>query len=166
MKEPINNQPLDYNAPTNVKKYQRMSNAINDSKTELYQQSSIPQKNPSLSVSSISHTSNIRPQPKIPYRQTRTQTVSESFNIQNQSNSKTSRQVLNEFRELLNEIFKDYFKLDLNSFDLTSEELMIINVKDTRKQNEAFPKKEGRHFRKGFSFSCNRIGIVIRYVYC
>ena len=98
MKEPINNQPLNYNAPTNVKKYQRMSNAINDSKNELCQQSSIPQKNPSLSVSSISHTSNIRPQPKIPYPQTRTQTVSESFNIQNQSNSKTSRQVLNEFK--------------------------------------------------------------------
>ena len=146
MKEPINNQPLNYNSPTNVKKYQRMSNAINDSKTELYQQSSIPQKNPSLSVSSISHTSNIRPQPKIPYRQTRTQTVSESFNIQNQSNSKTSRQVLNEFRELLRQT--DYITTQINSMEAVEPNTILcgnlfqnknnINTNNKIKDNRLF----------------------------
>ena len=65
----------------------------------------------------------------------------------------------NEFRELLNEIFKDYFKLDLNSFDLTSEELMIINVKDTRnrvdlclrdKESNTFLNIEANNFKRDY----------------
>ena len=64
-----------------------------------------------------------------------------------------------EFRELLNEIFKDYFKLDLNSFDLTSEELMIINVKDTRnrvdlclrdKESNTFLNIEANNFKRDY----------------
>lgn len=133
MKEPINNQPLNYNAPTNVKKYQRMSNAINDSKTELYKQSSIPQKNPSLSISTISHTSNIRPQSKIPYPQTRTQTLSESFNIQNPSNSKTSRQVLNEFKELLKQT--DYITTQINSMEAVEPNTILCGNLFQNKNN-------------------------------
>ena len=64
-----------------------------------------------------------------------------------------------EFRELLNEIFKDYFELDLNSFDLTSEELMIINVKDTRnrvdlclrdKESNTFLNIEANNFKRNY----------------
>ena len=64
-----------------------------------------------------------------------------------------------EFRELLNEIFKDYFELDLNSFDLTSEELMIINIKDTRnrvdlclrdKESNTFLNIEANNFKRDY----------------
>ena len=64
-----------------------------------------------------------------------------------------------EFRELLNEIFKDYFELDLNSFDLTSEELMVINIKDTRnrvdlclrdKESNTFLNIEANNFKRDY----------------
>ena len=64
-----------------------------------------------------------------------------------------------EFRELLNEIFKDYFELDLNSFDLTSEELMVINIKDTRnrvdlclrdKESNTFFNIEANNFKRDY----------------
>ena len=64
-----------------------------------------------------------------------------------------------EFRELLNEIFKDYFELDLNSFDLTSEELMVINIKDTRnrvdlclrdKDSNTFLNIEANNFKRDY----------------
>lgn len=65
----------------------------------------------------------------------------------------------NEFRKLLNEIFKDYFELDLNSFDLTSEELMVINIKDTRnrvdlclrdKESNTFLNIEANNFKRDY----------------
>ena len=64
-----------------------------------------------------------------------------------------------EFRELLNKIFKDYFELDLNSFDLTSEELMVINIKDTRnrvdlclrdKESNTFLNIEANNFKRDY----------------
>ena len=64
-----------------------------------------------------------------------------------------------EFRKLLNEIFKDYFELDLNSFDLTSEELMVINIKDTRnrvdlclrdKESNTFLNIEANNFKRDY----------------
>ena len=64
-----------------------------------------------------------------------------------------------EFRELLNEIFKDYFELDLNSFDLTSEKLMVINIKDTRnrvdlclrdKESNTFLNIEANNFKRDY----------------
>ena len=64
-----------------------------------------------------------------------------------------------EFRELLNEIFKDYFELDLNNFDLTSEELMVINIKDTRnrvdlclrdKESNTFLNIEANNFKRDY----------------
>ena len=64
-----------------------------------------------------------------------------------------------EFRELLNEIFKDYFELDLNSFDLTSEELMVINIKYTRnrvdlclrdKESNTFLNIEANNFKRDY----------------
>ena len=64
-----------------------------------------------------------------------------------------------EFRELLNEIFKDYFELYLNSFDLTSEELMVINIKDTRnrvdlclrdKESNTFLNIEANNFKRDY----------------
>ena len=64
-----------------------------------------------------------------------------------------------EFRELLNEIFKDYFELDLNRFDLTSEELMVINIKDTRnrvdlclrdKESNTFLNIEANNFKRDY----------------
>ena len=64
-----------------------------------------------------------------------------------------------EFRELLNEIFKEYFELDLNSFDLTSEELMVINIKDTRnrvdlclrdKESNTFLNIEANNFKRDY----------------
>ena len=64
-----------------------------------------------------------------------------------------------EFRKLLNEIFKDYFELDLNNFDLTSEELMVINIKDTRnrvdlclrdKESNTFLNIEANNFKRDY----------------
>ena len=84
----VQERPISYKSQSYLKKYQRMSNTIADSRNELYQTTNTA-KIPSLSISSISHTSTIRPQIKY-------QTQTES-----NSNPKSSRQVLNEFKELL-----------------------------------------------------------------
>ena len=83
----VQEKPVAYKSKSYLNKYQQIGNAIADSRNEPYLTTNTA-KVPSLSISSIS---TIRPQMKI-----QTQMGTES-----NSNLKSSRQVLNEFKELL-----------------------------------------------------------------
>ena len=77
--------------------YQTISNQIVESKNEKYPQAANTGNLPSLSISSISHISAIKPQIKVTPSKANHQIISNA----NASTINSSRQILNEFKTLL-----------------------------------------------------------------
>ena len=91
--------------------YQTISNQIVESKNEKYPQAANTGNLPSLSISSISHISAIKPQIKVTPSKANHQIISNA----NASTINSSRQILNEFKTLLKQT--DYITSKISSFE-------------------------------------------------